>query len=112
MQGYKGPITRINPAKESIVLATLGFDPKRPWSVKTNYSYIPKPTEEESKSKEALLRKELFESLDTRNNPVIVFYGEGCARSEYTREYLERKKYLLIIYKLIKMNISKRSRLR
>ncbi|MBT8285610.1 MAG: hypothetical protein HKO75_09565 [Flavobacteriaceae bacterium] len=92
LRGYNGPVTMLVPAGESLPMITLTFITQEPWSVSTNYSYIAKPTEEEKIRRQAQLKMELLESLDTGNNPVIVFYGEGCARSEYARDYLEKKK--------------------
>ena len=92
LTGYQGPITRLIEAGDSVQVAALEIRPREPWSLNTSYSYIAKPTEEEAKELQEQLRQELFESLDTRNNPIIIFYGEGCTRSEYAREYLEKKK--------------------
>lgn len=91
LKGYSGPITQLISSGESIPMITLGIVPNEPWSYSTSYSYNAKPTEEESKVQQQQLKLELLESLDTKNNTIIVFYGEGCARSEYARNFLEKK---------------------
>ncbi|MGX1928117.1 hypothetical protein [Flagellimonas sp. 2504JD4-2] len=92
LSGYHGPITKMVTAKDSIQMIQLSFKEDLPWSYQTSYTYTPKPTTEEQGKQKKQLKKELFEFLDTKNNPVIVFYGEGCTRSAYAKEMLEKKK--------------------
>lgn len=92
LSGYNGPVTKLIPPDTYVPMITLGYDPYEPYSVRSQYSYTPKPTPEEAKLQEFELKRELLESFDAENIPVIVFYGEGCSRSEYTRKFLERKK--------------------
>ncbi|WP_420320984.1 hypothetical protein [Flagellimonas sp.] len=92
LSGYQGPITKMVKAKDSIQMIQLSFQEGMPWSYETNYTYTPTPTEEEQVQQKEQVKKELFGFLDTKNNPIIVFYGEGCTRSAYAKEMLEKKK--------------------
>lgn len=90
--GYHGPVTKLIPPNTYVPMVTLQYDPTEPYSVSSQYSYIAKPTPDEAKLQEFEIKRELLESFDAENIPVIVFYGEGCSRSEYTRKFLTRKK--------------------
>ncbi|WP_410548942.1 glutaredoxin domain-containing protein [Allomuricauda sp. F6463D] len=61
----------------------------------------------------------MFNLFDTKNNPIIFFYKEGCPRSKYAKEMLDRKKipykyintsnnkeYLKDMFKLLKLQSS------
>ena len=73
-------------------MATLSIEENGPWSYETSYTYRPKPTDEEINIQNQKLKAQLFELLDTKSHPVIVFYGEGCTRSAYAKQMLEQKK--------------------
>lgn len=90
--GYHGPITKMVPAKDSVQMARLSFQENKPWFYETGYTYRPIPTKEEIAEQNEQVKQELFDFLGTEENPIIVFYGEGCSRSEYAKEMLEKKK--------------------
>ncbi|MEZ4809889.1 MAG: glutaredoxin domain-containing protein [Allomuricauda sp.] len=92
LSGNHGPIVKMVAAKDSVEMTTLLFMENNSWSYDTSYTYIPKPTEKEIEQQKLQLKQELFDFLDTKNNPIIVFYGEGCTRSAYAKELLDKKK--------------------
>lgn len=92
LMGYDGPVTQMVRAKDSVQMARLSFQENKPWSYKTSYTYKPIPTKEETAEQNEQVKQELFNFLGTKENPIIVFYGEGCSRSEYAKEMLEKKK--------------------
>jgi glutaredoxin len=92
LSGNHGPIVKMVAAKDSVEMTTLLFMENKSWSYDTSSTYIPKPTEEEFEKQKLQLKQELFDFLDTKNNPIIVFYGEGCTRSAYAKELLDKKK--------------------
>lgn len=92
LMGYDGPVTQIVPAKDSVQITKLSFQENKPWLYETSYTYTPIPTREETAEQNEQVKQELFSFLGTEKNPIIVFYGEGCSRSEYAKEMLEKKK--------------------
>nr|WP_299171144.1 hypothetical protein [uncultured Allomuricauda sp.] len=92
LSGYQGPITKMVEGKDSIQMVQLSFQKDQPWSYQTNYTYTPKPTKDELEKQKDQLKQEMFDFLDAKTNKIIVFYAEGCSRSTYAREMLEKRK--------------------
>ncbi|MER3375863.1 MAG: hypothetical protein RIM83_14590 [Allomuricauda sp.] len=92
LSGNHGPIVKMVAAKDSVEMTTLLFMENKLWSYDTSSTHIPKRTEQELEQQKQQLKQELFDFLDTKNNPIIVFYGEGCTRSAYAKELLDKKK--------------------
>ncbi|WP_161991899.1 glutaredoxin family protein [Flagellimonas algicola] len=89
--GYQGPITKLIPANGSEQIIVLAI-PEGPWSYETNYTYKAAPTKEELIRQKKRIKQEFLNSLNANESTLVVFYGEGCPRSIYAKEMLERKK--------------------
>ncbi|MCL6266037.1 glutaredoxin family protein [Flagellimonas myxillae] len=90
--GYDGPITKLIPAKGSEQMIVLSIPKDKPWSYQTNYTYKSSPTEKELTRQKKRIKQELLSTLNADESTLVVFYGEGCPRSIYTKEMLEKKK--------------------
>ncbi|WP_136465640.1 hypothetical protein [Flagellimonas onchidii] len=89
--GYKQPVTKLVPANDSIHMIALSFVKEKPWSYETSFSYRSVPTKEEIVRQNETIKKELFKHLEVRTGQPILFYKEGCTRSMYAKEALDRK---------------------
>lgn len=92
LSGYEKPIKKLVSAKDTVSFTTLSFVKSKRWEYATNYTYRPKPTENEIKVENERSRKELLQSLDHSTSGITVFVTEGCKRSEYVTKYMKRKK--------------------
>ncbi|WP_420399526.1 glutaredoxin family protein [Flagellimonas sp.] len=80
------------PANGSEQIIVLAIPEGKPWSYETNYTYKAAPTKEELIRQKKRIKQEFLSSLKVNESTLVVFYGEGCPRSTYTKEMLERKK--------------------
>lgn len=87
LMGYQEPITKLVQANDSIHMLNLSFIKDQAWEYKTNYSYKPVPTVYQKE----LVRKALFEHLEVTPSKPILFYLEGCSRSAFAKETLDKK---------------------
>ncbi|WP_422860235.1 hypothetical protein ACOKFD_04980 [Flagellimonas sp. S174] len=96
--GYDDAITLLIPPKDSLVMTKLGIPKGKHWKWSSDYAWKPKPTEQELLVYNIKKKQEVFKAFEVDENPLILFYKEGCSRSRFAKESLERKK---ISFKLI-----------
>lgn len=87
-------ISRNIPPMDTLLFIKLSInDKKLPWSYNTSYNYKSNPTENEKIARSIQLKEELIEHLGVeQSGQIALFYKNGCSRSEYTKNFLERKK--------------------
>lgn len=101
--GYEGAVTRLIPPKDSLEMIKLGIPKGKKWKWSSDYTWKQRPSDEERLVYKAKKKQEIFEAFKVDENPLILFYKQGCSRSKFAKESLERKK---IPFKLINTTAS------
>jgi glutaredoxin-related protein len=88
LRGYKTPITKLVPAKDTVSLISLYSVQGKEWNYRTNHSHKPKPTEKEIAQQDEQLKGKTLKNIDGINKGIVLFYQDGCPRCAYATTYM------------------------
>jgi glutaredoxin len=88
LKGYKGPITKLVNANDSILMAQLNYEQGTKWNYKYSFNYLSKPTEAEIALQDEELKKNTLAKFEEYKEGIVLFYKDGCSRCSFVTLYM------------------------